>query len=83
MQMRQLPGTDRCGCQQKYGMKKPFALAACITVWSSSAWTGWPLMKNSIMKHRRTSSRPSRRERLCSMKYSNSSRYLAMMPTVA
>src|SRR5512137_859324 len=31
-------------------MKWPWARAACITVWSSSACTGWPLMKNSTMR---------------------------------
>ena len=36
-QMRQLPAIDSAGCQQKYGMEMPWASAACITVWSSSA----------------------------------------------
>ena len=47
MQMRQLPATDSCGCQQKYGISRPLARAACITVWPSSASTGCPLMKIS------------------------------------
>ena len=35
MQMRQLPGTDSCGCQQKYGIEDGrWRCAACITVWS-------------------------------------------------
>src|SRR5512137_2479381 len=49
-QMRQLPATDRCGCQQKVGMKKPLAAAACITVWPLAALTGCPLMKKSGMR---------------------------------
>src|SRR5512143_4166921 len=51
MHMRQLPATDRFGCQQKYGMKCPAARAACSTVWPGSACTGWPLMKKSGMGH--------------------------------
>jgi len=30
-QIRQLPATDSCGCQQKYGMKCPLARAAAST----------------------------------------------------
>src|SRR6185369_13052083 len=49
MQMRQLPGTERAGCQQKYGMTWPLARAACITVWPSSASTRSPSMKISTI----------------------------------
>src|SRR5512137_835897 len=48
-QMRQLPAIERSLCQQKYGMKWPFASAACSTVCPGSAWTGVPLMKISGM----------------------------------
>src|SRR5512134_4189858 len=47
--MRQLPATDSFGCQQKYGMKKPFACAVSMTVWLSAAMTDCPLMKISGM----------------------------------
>src|SRR3982750_2898691 len=49
MQIRQLPGTERAGCQQKNGMTWPLARAACITVWPSSASTRSPSMKISTM----------------------------------
>src|ERR1039457_6011093 len=49
MQMRQLPGTDSWGCQQKAGMTWPLARAACITVCLSSASTRSPSMKISTM----------------------------------
>src|SRR6476620_6682919 len=52
MQMRQLPGTDRAGCQQKYGISWPLARAACITVWPSSASTRSPSIQISTMGHR-------------------------------
>ena len=32
MQMRQLPGTDSWGCQQKWGMSRPARRAAWMTV---------------------------------------------------
>src|SRR5678809_64950 len=50
MQMRQLPGTERAGCQQKNGITWPLARAACITVWPSSASTRSPSMKISTME---------------------------------
>src|SRR5664279_3548990 len=50
MQIRQLPGTDRAGCQQKNGMTWPLARAACITVWPSSASTRSPSMKISTIE---------------------------------
>src|SRR5512134_178734 len=49
-QIRQLPEIDRLGCQQKVGMKKPAAFAACMTVWPLAAVTGCPLMKKSGMR---------------------------------
>src|SRR5262252_8048771 len=49
MQMRQLPGTERAGCQQKYGMTWPLARAACMTVWPSLASTRSPSMKISTI----------------------------------
>src|SRR5215207_7884541 len=52
MQTRQLPGTERAGCQQKNGMTWPLARAACITVWPSSASTRSPSMKISTMDGR-------------------------------
>src|SRR5215213_1490564 len=52
MQIRQLPGTERAGCQQKNGMTWPLARAACITVWPSSASTRSPSMKISTMERR-------------------------------
>src|SRR5215470_1693154 len=48
-QIRQLPGTERRGCQQKYGIEMPFATAACSTVSFFSARTGFPSMKSSSM----------------------------------
>src|SRR5450432_3443737 len=52
MQMRQLPGTERSGCQQKNGMTWPLASAACMTVCVSSASTRSPSMKISTMERR-------------------------------
>src|SRR4029453_13766340 len=52
MQMRQLPGPDRAGCQQKNGIRGPLARAACITVWPSSASTRSPSIQISTMERR-------------------------------
>src|SRR4051794_20445933 len=52
MQMRQLPGTDRAGCQQKNGISWPLARAACITVWPSSASTRSSSIQISTMERR-------------------------------
>src|SRR6478735_4978959 len=52
MQMRQLPGTDSAGCQQKNGISWPLARAACITVWPSSASTRSSSIQISTMECR-------------------------------
>src|SRR3982750_1901995 len=50
MQIRQLPGTERAGGQQKNGITWPLARAACIRVGPSSASTRSPSMKISTME---------------------------------
>ena len=77
-QMRQLPATDSSGCQQKYGMSKPWATRRL-----HDGLVALGLNRLAVDEDLGHSSVPSKRERLCSMKYSNSSRNLFRMPLVA
>ena len=76
-QMRQLPATESSGCQQKYGMSMPLRERRLHDGLVALGLDRLPFMK--ICRHSRF---PSKRERLCSMKYSNSSRNLSRMPMV-